>query len=69
MTYRLPSDVDRRPIAIVGAGTLGRRIATVYVSGGSDVRQHRGIDLFCDNLRAYLDGRPVANVIDWANGY
>jgi hypothetical protein len=33
------------------------------------VHQHRGIDLFCDNLRAYLDGRPVANVVDWANGY
>ena len=38
MTYSLPSDVDRRPIAIVGAGTLGRRIATVYAAGGSDVR-------------------------------
>jgi hypothetical protein len=33
------------------------------------VRQHRGIDLFCDNLRAYLDGRPVTNVVDWTNGY
>ena len=38
MTYRLPPDVDRRPIAVVGAGTLGRRIATVYAAGGSDVR-------------------------------
>jgi 3-hydroxybutyryl-CoA dehydrogenase len=38
VSYSLPSDVDRRPIAVVGAGTLGRRIATVYASGGSDVR-------------------------------
>ena len=22
-----------------------------------------------DNLRAYLDGRPLTNVVDWANGY
>jgi 3-hydroxybutyryl-CoA dehydrogenase len=33
----LPADVDDRPIAIVGAGTLGRRIATVYAAGGSHV--------------------------------
>jgi 3-hydroxybutyryl-CoA dehydrogenase len=38
MAYTLPSDVDNRPIAIDGAGTLGRRIATVYAAGGSDVR-------------------------------
>jgi 3-hydroxybutyryl-CoA dehydrogenase len=37
MAYVLPDDVDGRPIAIVGAGTLGRRIATVYAAGGSDV--------------------------------
>jgi 3-hydroxybutyryl-CoA dehydrogenase len=38
MAYMLPDDVDRRPVAIVGAGTLGRRIAAVYAGGGSDVR-------------------------------
>jgi phosphoglycerate dehydrogenase-like enzyme len=46
-----------------------RVLITPHVSGGGDVRQHRGIDLFCDNLRAYLDGRPLANVVDWADGY
>jgi hypothetical protein len=25
--------------------------------------------LFCDNLRAYLEGRPLRNVIDWQRGY
>jgi 3-hydroxybutyryl-CoA dehydrogenase len=38
MAYSLPSDVDNRPIAIDGAGTLGRRIAAVYAAGGTGVR-------------------------------
>ena len=38
MTYTFASDVDSRPVAIDGAGTLGRRIAAVYAGGGSDVR-------------------------------
>jgi 3-hydroxybutyryl-CoA dehydrogenase len=38
MSYTLPSDVDDRPISIVGAGTLGRRIGLVYAAGGADVR-------------------------------
>src|SRR5690349_9874070 len=38
MTYTLPDDVDERPVAVDGAGTLGRRIAAVYAAGGSDVR-------------------------------
>ena len=46
-----------------------RVLITPHVSGGGDVRQHRGIDLFCDNLRAYLGGRSLANVIDWTHGY
>jgi phosphoglycerate dehydrogenase-like enzyme len=46
-----------------------RVLITPHISGGSDRRQHRGIELFCDNLRAYLDGRPLRNVVDWARGY
>ncbi len=38
MAYTLPSDVNERPVAIVGAGTLGSRIACVYAAGGNDVR-------------------------------
>jgi 3-hydroxybutyryl-CoA dehydrogenase len=38
MAYTLPPDADKRPIAIDGAGTLGRRIASVFIAGGSDVR-------------------------------
>ena len=38
MAFRLPADVDERPVAVDGAGTLGRRIAAVYAAGGSRVR-------------------------------
>jgi 3-hydroxybutyryl-CoA dehydrogenase len=38
MSYKFPSDVDERPVAIDGAGTLGRRIAAMYAAGGTDVR-------------------------------
>jgi len=46
-----------------------RVLITPHVSGASDEDRHGGIDLFCDNLRAYLGGRPLRNVIDWARGY
>jgi 3-hydroxybutyryl-CoA dehydrogenase len=38
MPHTLPRDVDDRPIAIDGAGTLGKRIASVYAAAGTDVR-------------------------------
>ena len=38
MAYSLPADIAQRPVAIDSTGTLGRRIAAVYVAGGSDVR-------------------------------
>jgi glyoxylate/hydroxypyruvate reductase A len=44
-------------------------LITPHVSGASDDDRHGGIDLFCDNLRAYLDGKPLQNVIDWDRGY
>jgi phosphoglycerate dehydrogenase-like enzyme len=44
-------------------------LITPHVSGGSDEDRHGAIDLFCDNLRAYLGGRPMRNVIDWERGY
>jgi phosphoglycerate dehydrogenase-like enzyme len=46
-----------------------RVIITPHISAGSDRRQHRGVELFCRNLRAYLDCQPLANVIEWARGY
>jgi phosphoglycerate dehydrogenase-like enzyme len=46
-----------------------RILITPHISGGSDESRHGGIDVFCDNLRAYLAGRPLHNVIDWERGY
>jgi len=46
-----------------------RVLITPHVSGGTDVRQHRSVEVFSDNLRAYLEGRPLANVIEWVRGY
>ena len=46
-----------------------RVLITPHISGGSDESRHGGIDIFCANLRAYLDGQPLRNVIDWQRGY
>src|SRR6266705_1246359 len=46
-----------------------RVLITPHVSGASDESRHGAIDVFCDNLRAYLDGQPLRNVIDWERGY
>jgi len=46
-----------------------RVLITPHVSGQSDDNRHRAIEVFCDNLRAYLDGAPLRNVIDWTRGY
>jgi glyoxylate/hydroxypyruvate reductase A len=46
-----------------------RVLITPHVSGASDQERHGGIEVFCENLRAYLDGRELRNVIDWDRGY
>ena len=46
-----------------------RVLITPHISGASDVNRHGGIELFCDNLRAYMQGQPLRNVIDWRRGY
>ena len=46
-----------------------RVLITPHVSGGSDQDRHGAIELFCENLRAWLDGRTLRNVIDWERGY
>ncbi len=46
-----------------------RVLITPHVSGGTDVTIHQVVELFCQNLRAYLDGQPLTNVLDWNRGY
>jgi 3-hydroxybutyryl-CoA dehydrogenase len=36
--YALPTDIEHRPITILGSGTLGRRIALMYATRGGVVR-------------------------------
>jgi phosphoglycerate dehydrogenase-like enzyme len=44
-------------------------LITPHISAASDQDRHRFVDLFCDNLRAYLDGRPLRNVVNWERDY
>ncbi len=46
-----------------------RVLITPHISAASDQDRHGAIDLFCDNLRAYIEGKPLQNVIDWERGY
>lgn len=46
-----------------------RVVITPHVSAATDVSEHGGVNLFCENLIRYLEGRPLQNVIDWQRGY
>ena len=46
-----------------------RVLFTPHVSAATDVRGARQIDLFCRNLKAYVEGQPLENVLDWERGY
>lgn len=46
-----------------------RVVITPHVSAVTDVSEHGGLGLFCENLQRYLEGWPLENVIDWERGY
>lgn len=46
-----------------------RVIITPHISGASDQDRHGAIELFCENLKAWVEKRPLRNVIDWDRGY
>jgi phosphoglycerate dehydrogenase-like enzyme len=46
-----------------------RVVITPHVSAATDVSEHGGVELFCQNLVRYLEGRPLENVVDWERGY
>jgi phosphoglycerate dehydrogenase-like enzyme len=48
---------------------LDNMMITPHISGGTPRYMDRAIDLFCDNLRRYLDGDPLRNVVDAERGY
>ncbi len=48
-----------------------RVLIAPHISGHTDVAAggSQYLDVFCRNVEAYLGGRPLENVIDWARGY
>jgi phosphoglycerate dehydrogenase-like enzyme len=44
-------------------------LITPHISAASDQDRHGAINIFCDNLRSWLEGGPLQNVIDWKRGY
>ena len=46
-----------------------RVVITPHVSALTDVSEHGGVKLFCENLARYLESQPLENVIDWQRGY
>jgi glyoxylate/hydroxypyruvate reductase len=60
-------EFERTPMARLWSDP--RVLITPHISSVSDQDRHGAIDVFCENLRAYLDGRPLRNVVDWKRGY
>ena len=46
-----------------------RVLITPHISAASDINSHRGNELFIKNLRRYLEGKKLENIIDWELGY
>ena len=49
--------------------TAGNVIITSHTSGRSDPSIQRALDLFCENVRRYVNGLPLLNVVDKVRGY
>lgn len=60
-------EFERLPMARLWSNP--RVLITPHISSLGDQDRHGGVDVVCDNLRAYLDGRPLRNVVDWNRGY
>lgn len=46
-----------------------RVLITPHVSGGSEDRPTRPLELFVENLQALVTGEPLRNVVEWSRGY
>jgi phosphoglycerate dehydrogenase-like enzyme len=49
--------------------TAGNVIITAHTSGRSDPSIQRALDLFSENVRRYVNGLPLLNVVDKQRGY
>ncbi|WIE75648.1 3-hydroxyacyl-CoA dehydrogenase family protein [Curtobacterium sp. MCSS17_007] len=55
MTFQLPQDVQSRPVTVIGGGTLGRRIALMFASGGADTRVYDLSEQVRSDAVAYVE--------------
>ena len=55
MNYSLPTNIENRPIAILGAGTLGRRIAMTYATRVGVVRLYDISERPLDDAKKFID--------------
>jgi 3-hydroxybutyryl-CoA dehydrogenase len=68
MSFNLPTDYEHRPVAVIGAGTLGRRIALMFAAHGADVKisdladeqRRAAVDYVSQNLPALTEQRSGA---------
>ena len=44
-------------------------IVSPHISGGTEIYNKRAVAIFTDNLRRYIAGQPLRNVVDPARGY
>lgn len=44
-------------------------ILTPHISGGTEIYNQRAVDIFTDNLRRYLAGETLENIVDPVRGY
>ncbi len=49
--------------------SMNNVVITPHHSGWSEKYMDRGIDIFCLNLKAYLKGKPLPNLVDKKRGY
>ncbi|MEV5201354.1 3-hydroxyacyl-CoA dehydrogenase NAD-binding domain-containing protein [Streptomyces sp. NPDC053720] len=64
MASTVPTDVENRPVAVIGSGTLGRRIALMFATRGGEVRIYDKSKEAGEAARAYV----AANVAEVAAG-
>ncbi len=44
-------------------------IISPHIAGGTPVYMEQAVEVFCENLRRYLAGEPLRNVVDPERGY
>jgi 3-hydroxybutyryl-CoA dehydrogenase len=65
MSFNVPNDFSSRPVAIIGGGTLGRRIALMFAAHGAEVKiydlaeaqRDLAVDYVMNNLPVLLNRR------------